>query len=42
MQITYVDTTEIARDTDYEADGLHLKSLFYPKWAVNMAEVTSL
>ena len=42
LQITFVDNTEIARDTDYEADGLHLKSLFYPKWAVNMAEVTSL
>lgn len=42
LQITFIDNTEIVKSTDYEADGLHLKSLFYPSWAVHMAEVTSL
>lgn len=42
LQITFIDNTEIVKSTDYEADGLHLKSLFYPGWAVHMAEVTSL
>lgn len=42
QQITFIDNTGIVEDSDYEEDGIHLKSPFYPQWAVRMAEVTSL
>lgn len=42
QQITFIDNTKLVEDSDYEEDGVHLKSLFYPRWAVRMAEVTSL
>ena len=42
QQIGFIDNTVIVENSDYEEDGIHLKSPFYPRWAVHMAEVTSL
>lgn len=41
-QIAYVDCTSLVSESDYEADGIHLKADFYPVWAQHMADVAEL
>ncbi len=42
LQIAFVDCTSLVSESDYEADGIHLKADFYPVWAQHMADVAEL
>lgn len=41
-QLTFIDNTSLVSEDDYEPDGIHLKSSFYPYWLDHMAEVSAL